>query len=423
MNQIINRYLKSSSNLKVIENKMYLGKYSGEALIEKYNSPLYVYLEDVIRKRCREVKSMVNYKNTVIDYSVKANSNIALLKIIKEEGLCVDAMSPGEILGQLAAGFAPDEIFYISNNVDSDELGFAIEKGVKISVDSLSQLERYGRLNPGGDIAVRINPGIGDGHHEKVVTGGAKTKFGVNYAETEAIKGILQKYDLKLKGLNMHIGSNFLEGSNYINAAQRLLQVAKNFDDLDFIDIGGGLGVPYDGQKDRLDLKKLGSKLDKLFNAWANEYGKQITFILEPGRYIIAEAGILLATVNSLKNNSGRIFIGTDAGFSVFARPTMYGAYHEIINLNNVIDDDRWIVDICGNICESGDLLARDRKITPTREGDILAVMDAGAYGFSMASNYNARLRPAEVLIQLDGNVKLIRERETWQDLLRHQIY
>lgn len=423
MEERINRFFAASKNLRIKENKLFLGNYSGKELLTMYGSPLYVYLEDVIRERCREVKNMVDYNPMVVHYSIKANSNVALLKIVKEEGLHVDAISPGEILCQLEAGFSPDDIFYIGNNVDSSEFRFAIEKGVRISVDSLAQLERYGRLNPGGKVAVRINPGLGDGHHEKVIAAGEKAKFGVFFTDVEEIKNIAGRYGLRVNGLNMHIGSNFLNPKNYILAAHRLLSLAKNFHDLDFIDIGGGFGIPYDRVQERLDLKKLGQELSAMFHSWSEEYGKQVTFVLEPGRYIVAESGILLSTVNSIKTIAGRTFVGTDAGFNVLARPTMYGSYHEVINIDNLPDEETMIVDICGNICEPGDLIARDRRISKTSEEDVFAIMDAGAYGFSMSSNYNCRLRPAEVLIKTDGSTKLVRHRETLQDLLRHQVY
>lgn len=424
MRDRLSRYIKLSNSIRVADNKLYLGCNSCNELVAKYQSPLYVYLDDILRDRCREVRDMVvGYENVTVNYSIKANSNIALLKIVREEGLCVDAMSPGEILFQLEAGFSPEQIFYIGNNVDEAEMRFAIKKGVKVSVDSLAQLEMYGRLNPGGPVAVRINPGIGDGHHEKVVTAGEKAKFGVYYTDVEEIKKIAQEYNLHVTGLNMHIGSHYLDDSKYIAAAERLMQLAAGFPDLDFIDIGGGLGIPYDKREGRLDLAETGRKLGRLFKDWAASYGKQVKFMLEPGRYIVAESGILLTKVNSVKTIAGRVFIGTDAGFSVLVRPTMYGSYHEIFNADNLFDDRQITADICGNICESGDLLARDREISRTIEGDVLAVMDAGAYGYSMASNYNARLRPAEVLVQPDGSTRLIREREKLDDLLRHQVY
>ncbi|BBB92083.1 MAG TPA: hypothetical protein PKA28_05585 [Methylomusa anaerophila] len=221
-------------------------------------------------------------------------------------------------------------------------------------------------------------------------------------------------------------GSNnyeeIINGENYINATVILLNVGQQFDDIDFIDIGGGFGISYDESEPDLDLRQLGRQLDHIFYTFVDRYRKKITFVVEPGRYICAECGILLTTVHSVKNNPGRTFIGTDGGFNVLIRPMAYGSYHEIINCNN-IKGETHRVDICGNICESGDLLARDRRLTETVAGDILAVLDAGAYGYSMSSNYNARLRPAEVLVTSAGKPQLIRKRDSLEDLTRNQIF
>jgi len=415
-----------NSLLKVQDNKLYLGKLSAEELLDKYGSPLYVYQENVLRDRCRQLVKMVGYPQMIVHYSAKANINVALMKIVREEGLHVDAMSLGEIFLQMAAGFPAEKIFFVCNNVDDEELQYAIERGIKVSVDSLSQLERFGRLNPGGKVAVRINPGIGSGHHEKVVTGGDKSKFGVYYTDVDKIKEIAQKYNLKIMGINMHIGSNFLSPEPYIQAVETLLKIAEQFEDLELVDAGGGFGISYDGSQPPLDLAVLGARLTEIYKNWTDQYGKKITFAMEPGRYVIAESGILLTRALTLKSNPGnppRTFIGTDAGFNVLARPVMYDSYHEILNASNIESSTTVIVDICGNVCESGDLLARERKLNPTKEGDAIAVLDAGAYGFSMASNYNCRLRPAEVLIEEDGQDKLIRAKDTLEDLLRHQIY
>jgi len=415
-----------NSSLKMKDNQLYLGNYSAEELLNKFGSPLYVYQENVLRDRCRQLINMINYENMVVHYSAKANTNVALLKIIREEGLHADAMSPGEIHLEEAAGFPPEKIFFVCNNVDDEEMLFAINKGVKISVDSLAQLERFGRLNPGGKVAVRINPGIGSGHHEKVITGGDKSKFGVYHTHVEKIKEVAQKYNLKIMGINMHIGSNFMQPEAYIEAVKVILGIAEQFPDLELIDAGGGFGISYTDSQLNLDIQSLGVKLSQVIRDWTDKYGKNVTFAMEPGRYVVAECGIILTRVLSTKVNPGeppRKFIGTDTGFNVLARPMMYDSYHEILNASNLEDKNQEAVDICGNICESGDLLARQREIPSTKEGDILAILDAGAYGFTMSSNYNCRLRPAEVLIQEDGQARLIRKRDSLEDLLQHQVY
>ncbi len=395
-------------------------------LIEKYGSPLYVYNERILRERCRDIKNLVSYPNFSVNYSAKANSNLAFLEIVCDEGLNVDAMSPGEIYAELKAGFKPEQIFYISNNVSEEEMRFAIEHNVLMSVDSLSQLEQYGRLNPGGKIAARFNGGIGAGHHEKVITAGKKTKFAVNPEYIPEFKEIIKKYNLKFVGLNQHIGSLFMEGDKYIQGVKAILEIAKQFDDLEFVDLGGGFGIPYeklDGQP-RLDIKDLGEKLNKVLEDFTEEYGKQITFKVEPGRYISAECGLLLGTIHAVKYNGPNKFAGTDIGFNVIARPVMYDSHHdiEVYRKSDIISEKEEPVTVVGNICESGDIIARDRILPDVKEGDLIGVLDAGAYGHAMSSNYNNRLRPAEVFIRENGDVVLTRERDTLEDIVKKYI-
>ena len=276
-------------------------------LIAEYGSPLYVYNEEILRTRCREIKNLVTYENFVPHYSIKSNTNIHLLKIVHEEGLHADVMSPGEIYLALESGFTPEELFYIPNNATPCDMRYAIERGILTSVDSLSQLEMYGTLNPGGKVAIRFNPGIGAGHHEKVVTAGKKTKFGVNPEDIDKVNLLLEKYNLTLIGINQHIGSLFMNADPYIQSTSFILEFAKQFDSLEFIDLGGGFGIPYHKQEGeaRLDMQALGTKLDEVLHSFAADYGKKIQFQIEPGRYIPCESGIVLGTVTSLKSNGG----------------------------------------------------------------------------------------------------------------------
>lgn len=394
-------------------------------LIEKYGSPLYVYSEEIIRKRCRELKNLVSYPKFTAQYSAKANTGLAFLQIVKSEGLHADAMSPGEIYAELEAGFSPEDIFMIANNVSAAEMQYAIDKGILICVDSLQQLSMYGRLNPGGKVAVRFNGGIGAGHHEKVITAGKKTKFGVGPEYIPQVKEILKDYDLKLVGIQQHIGSLFMDVTPYSEGSKAILEIAKSFEDLDFVDLGGGFGIPYEkqsGQK-RLDLKDCGEKLDRLFEDFVKEYGKEISFRIEPGRYISAESGILLTDVHCVKHNGPHKFAGTDAGFNVLIRPAMYGSHHDIeVYSKKERPSNEEIISIAGNICESGDIIAKDRLLPEIKAGDILGILDAGAYGYSMCSNYNNRLRPAEVLIRENGETVLTRKRDTLEQLLENYV-
>jgi len=407
------------------EETRFYGKTSPDKLIKEFGSPLYVYNENIFRTRCREMANLIPYHRFKANFSVKANSNLELLKIAREEGLNADAMSPGEIYILLKAGFLSDEIFFVPNNVSEEEMKYAIEKGITISVDSLSQLEMFGRINPGGKVAVRFNPGVGAGHHSKVVTGGKKTKFGVNFDMVDDVKRILKNYSLKLVGVNQHIGSLFMEPDPYIESAKLILTIAKQFEDIEFVDFGGGFGIPYHKQEgqQRLNLKELGDKLAHIIYDWVKDYGKEIKVKTEPGRYIVAESGVLLGTVYAIKENYGDTYVGTDLGFNVLMRPVMYDSHHDIeVYRNGKPADTEELkpVYVVGNICESGDIIAKERMLPRIFEGDIIGVMDAGAYGYSMSSNYNSRLRPAEVLIKEDGTPKLIRRRDRLEDLVRN---
>ena len=393
-------------------------------LIQKYGSPLYVYDENALRKSCREMHDLLPEKKLRVNYSAKANSNIELLKIIRDEDIDVDAMSPGEIYLEKLAGYDSERIFYIGNNVSKDEMQYAVNEGVLVSVDSLSQLESYGQINPGGDVAVRFNPGIGTGHHQKVVTGGKKTKFGVQKEFVPQVKEIIGKYGLNLVGIDQHIGSLFMEADPYIKGIESLLEIAACFPDLKFIDLGGGFGVPYHEDEKRLDLRELSLRLNTVLDKFLETYdNRDVIFKIEPGRYIVAECGVLLGEVYSVKDNYGTTYVGTDLGFNVLMRPVLYDSYHAV-NIIKTIDEEAGeeTATIVGNICESGDIIADNRTIKKVNVGDIVAVENAGAYGFSMSSNYNCRQKPAEVLIDKDGKDRLIRRRDTFEDLVRNFV-
>jgi diaminopimelate decarboxylase len=398
------------------------------ALLREYGSPLYVYNERILRQNCRDVRALTDYPDFVVHYSMKANSNPALLRVVREEGLWVDTMSPGEIYAAQLAGFPPERIFFVPNNIDDAEMRYAIQRGILTSVDSLSQLARYGRLNPGGPVAVRFNPGVGAGHHAKVVTGGKATKFGVNPEEVPAVKALLAEYGLRLTGLNQHIGSLFMTPETFLASFENLAALAAQFENLEFLDLGGGFGIPYRKQagEARLNLRETGRQLSGAMARFAQAYGRALTLKLEPGRYIPAEAGVLLGTVHAVKQNSGRTFVGTDIGMNVLMRPVLYDAHHDLeVYPANPQPQAAAVtaVTVVGNICESGDILAKDRDLPPMAEGDALGVLDAGAYGHSMSSCYNLRPRAAEVLLRPDGAPLLIRRRDSFEDLVRNYLY
>jgi len=398
-----------------MSDKLILSQQQAKELLKIYGTPLYIYDETILRNRCKELKNFIKSERFVPNYSAKANTNIELLKIIREEGFTVDAMSPGEIVLELKAGFTSDEILFISNNVTPDEMDFAVKHNILISFDSLVQLEEFGKKYNGHRAVVRINPGIGAGHSDKVITGG-KSKFGIQVEKIQNIKEIEDKYNLKIVGLNQHIGSCFLNGTQYENACSILLDAAAYFPELKFVDFGGGFGIPYQGEE-RLDLSDLSEKVTKLIHSFEEKYpDRKLVYKVEPGRYLTAECGQLLGTVTSIKENYGEKYVGTDIGFHVFMRPVLYDSYHEIVVYNDEVEKET--VTVVGNICESGDIIAVGRHLNKMKVADCIGIKDVGAYGYSMASNYNARLRPAEVLLGEGDSHRLIRRRETLDDLL-----
>lgn len=404
------------------KGQLYFGEYSAANLIEKFGSPLYLYDEQTIRKRCGEAKNLCSLAKFRVHYSAKANTSIALLKIIKEEGLTIDAMTTGEIYQEKLAGFKNDEILFLSNNVNDDDFRDVISQGIRICIDSLSQLKSYCSLTNNQNIYIRINPGKGSGHHEKVITAG-KVKFGIEPQDIpDAIK-IAEENSSRITGFQIHIGSLFLEKEVYLRAISTLLEISRDYPEINYIDFGGGIGIPYDRKKETpFPLNDFSKEFTQLLAGWMDETGRTPTFAIQPGRFIMAESGSCLIQVQSTKINSQIRFVGTDLGFNFLLRPELYGSYHEIIHATKVSSKTEKVT-IVGNVCESGDYLGKDRNLPKIEVGDILLVRDTGAYGFSMASNYNGMRRPAEILLKYDGKVKLIRKRESMEDLVRNQIY
>lgn len=396
-----------------------------EKIAQEYGTPLYVYNEEIIRRHMDAVAKVITKYPYTANYSVKANTNIHILKLALEEGNNCDAMSIGEIRMLQKAGFPTDRIFYVPNNVSEEELKEAISIGVMTSLDSLAQLELYGSLNPGGKCAVRLNPGVGAGHHEKVVTAGKKTKFGIAEEDIDQIFEIAARYQLTIAGINQHIGSLFMNPEPYLKAVSNLLRIAERFPNLEFIDFGGGYGIPYHKLDDEaeFDMESFRQRLVPILDQFVAEYGRAPLFKSEPGRYCVAEGSVILGRVHAVKQNAGKKYVGTDVGMNVLVRPSMYDSWHDIEVLRNgqvVPRTDMEEQTVTGNICESGDLLAKDRMLPQIRRGDLACILDTGAYGYSMCSSYNSRPRPAEVMICKDGSVKLIRRRETIEDLMAY---
>ncbi len=417
-------------NLKTNEKgNLSIGGVDALELAEEYGIPLYVVDEDRIRDNYNRINTAFTgqYKDFKIFYACKANTNLAVMRILEEEGSSIDAVSPGEIYTSLLAGFSPDRILFTGNNTTDDELKFALESGVRINLDSISALERLAKLPgaEGREISFRVNPKVGAGHHDHCITGGDLSKFGV--MEEEAVNVYRQAIDLGFKpvGIHSHIGSGILDPEPFKLAVHTLMDTAGHVYrelgvEFDFIDFGGGMGIPYTPQESLLDINNFAEEIVGLFKEKLYHYNiGNPTLCLEPGRYIVGDASYLLTRVNTIKH-SYRKFAGVDAGFNTLLRPAMYGSYHHIVRANDPLAEPTQEIDIAGNICESGDLFARGRPMPDLKEGDLLAILNAGAYAFSMSSQYNSRPRAAEVLVK-DGESDLIRERETFADILSKQ--
>ena len=417
--------------IEVRNNELWLGGHSVRDLVLKYGSPLYVYQESVIRNRYKTLYQAIPYPKKRIHYAMKANSNLHILDILKKEGCCIDAVSREEVMIALEAGFAPNKILFTGINLTLEDMQFAVKNKIMLNIGSLFQLEFYGEHFPGTEISIRINPDFGAGHHDHCVTGGRDSKFGIFYTggskcDLDEVPALIKKYNLTLSGIHSHIGSGILEEEKFIELIQVILNLAKRFPNLDFIDFGGGIGIPYRPEEKDFDLAAFGEHLSNVIQDFNKEYGKEVTIALEPGRFIVAESGILLTTITDLKKTPKYTFAGVDSGFNHLIRPMAYGSYHPILNASN-IEDEKEDVLISGYLCESGDLFTRSeegpevRSLSKPEVGNILALLNSGAYGFSMSSNYNSRPRPAEVLIT-NGSHRIIRRRETLADLLKTNI-
>lgn len=399
------------NNFAIKNNKLVIGDVFAEDLVKTFGSPLYVYDAELIRQRFRELKESISYADTSFYYACKQNTNLALITLLKKEGAKIEVMSKSEIMIALQAGYNSNEMIYTCSYISREEMAFVISKGILMNLDSLTQIKRYGELNPGGKISLRINQGIGAGGHAHIITGGPESKFGIDITQIVQAKKLAAKYNLQIIGIHQHIGSNILDEKIFLKAVTTLLKTAKSFSSLEHIDFGGGFGVPYDLTQQPLQLHALGKKITAAVEKFVKEYKRPIQIQFEPGRFYVAEAGILLATVTEIKQTPTKKFVGIDAGMNQFLRPALYGAYHQIVNASAVIGKEE-TVSVVGNICESADFFARDRNFSEFHEDDTIAILDVGASGYSMASFYNGRPMPAEILVDRNKTKLIRRERE-----------
>jgi diaminopimelate decarboxylase len=404
-----------------IENNRYVleGGLDPLELGAKYDCPLYIYETATMKRQYERLINAFDLKKLKINYACKALNNISVLKFFKSLGSGLDTVSIQEVRVGLMAGFRPEDIIYTPNCVSIEELSQAVAMGVKINVDNLSILEQFGNLYPDYPVCIRINPHIMAGGNSKISVGHIDSKFGISFHQTPHIHRIVKTHSMIVEGIHMHTGSDIMDIDVFLQGAEILLNVAKDFKDLQYVDFGSGFKVPYKEEDIETDIEELGEKISKRFKQFCYDYGRNLTLMFEPGKFLVSEAGIFLVRVNVVKQTTSTVFAGVDSGLNHLIRPMLYDSYHKIVNISKTEGRHR-IYNIVGYICET-DTFGVNRKMTEINEGDILAFYNAGAYCFTMASNYNSRYRPAEVLIH-EGKDYLIRERETMDDILKNQI-
>ena len=386
----------------------------------EFGSPIYVYDAAKIQSQYnRLTRAFSSIASVRINYAAKALSNVSILKLLKKMGSGLDTVSIQEVKLGLYAGFPAESIIYTPNGVSMDEIEAVAQLGVQINIDNLSILEQFGTKNPEIPVCIRINPHVMAGGNSNISVGHIDSKFGISIHQLPHLLRIVENTKMHINGIHMHTGSDILDIEVFLYAAEILFDTAKHFKTLDFIDFGSGFKVPYKVGDIETDIEELGEKLTKRFNAFQNTYGRPLTLVFEPGKYLVSEAGFFLAKVNVVKQTTSTVFAGIDSGFNHLIRPMLYGSEHYIENISNPEGKERFY-SVVGYICET-DTFATNRRISEIKEGDILCFRNAGAYCFSMASNYNSRYKPAEVL-WMDGKAHLIREQETFEDLIRNQI-
>ena len=385
-----------------------------------FGSPVYVYdSEKIVAQYKRLTNAFKQVKKVKINYAVKALSNISILKLLTKCGSGLDTVSIQEVKLGLRTGIAPEKIIFTPNGVSIQEIEEAVKLGVQINIDNLSVLEKFGTIHPKVPVCIRINPHVMAGGNTNISVGHIDSKFGISIHQMPHLLRIVENTGMNINGIHMHTGSDILDVEVFLYASEILFEAAENFKNLEFIDFGSGFKVPYHENDIETNIEEFGKKLSKRFNEFCKKYGKELTLSFEPGKFLVSESGYFLVKVNSVKQPTSTVFAQVDSGFNHFIRPMFYGSKHEVINISHPTKHKRFY-SVVGYICET-DTFANNKRIAEISEGDILAFKNAGAYCFSMASNYNSRFRPAEVLWH-NGEAKLIRKRETFEDLIANQV-
>ena len=390
------------------------------SIVHTYGCPVYVYDAYKIRSQYeRLIKAFAAVPSLRINYAMKALSNGSILKLMRKLGAGLDTVSIQEVKLGLHAGFAPEQIIFTPNGVSMEEIEEAASLGVQLNIDNLSILEQFGSKHPQVPVCIRINPHVMAGGNSKISVGHIDSKFGISIHQIPHILRIVENTKMHINGIHMHTGSDILDIDVFLYAAEILFDTAKHFRELKFIDFGSGFKVPYKEGDIQTDIEELGEKLSQRFLEFCKLYGRNLTLAFEPGKFLVSEAGFFLVKVNVVKQTTSTVFAQIDSGFNHLIRSMFYGATHFIENISNPEGKKRFY-SVVGYICET-DTFASNRQIAEISEGDILCFRNAGAYCYTMASNYNSRPRPAEVL-WIDGQAKLIRKAETLEDLLRNQV-
>lgn len=385
-----------------------------------FGTPTYVYHAEKIKAQYDKLLKAFEGHPTRIFYACKALTNINILKYLKNLGSCVDCVSINEVKLAIKAGFDKNDILFTPNCVDLEEIMEGVELGVNINIDNLSILERFGhKYGNSYPICIRINPHIEAGGNYKISTGHIDSKFGISIHQMRHIERVVKTTNLQVKGLHMHTGSEIKDASIFLRGLEVMFEMAKHFDSLEYLDLGSGFKVPYRDDEIGTDVESVGKQLTDAVREFEAEYGRPLEIWFEPGKFLVSEAGSFVVKANVIKQTPATVFIGVNSGFNHLIRPMFYDAYHKITNISNP-DGIKRIYTIVGNICET-DTFAWDRVVNEVREGDHLLFHNAGAYCYMMSSNFNSRLKPAEVLVK-DGEAHLIRERDEFQDLLHKQI-
>jgi len=407
--------------MELSDGRYRIGGADALELVERFGSPLYVYDAQTMRKKYKRMTDAFSGTRLKINYACKALSNINVLRLFHELGSGLDTVSIQEVWLGLKAGFNPADIIYTPNCVSMEEISMAVDAGVRINIDNISILEQFGhKYGSAVPVCIRINPHIMAGGNSKISVGHIDSKFGISIHQMRHVERVVKSMGIRVEGIHMHTGSDILDVDVFLAASEILLETAFKFSELKYVDFGSGFKVAYKPGDMTTDIEDLGRRMTEKFNKFCQEYGRELEIHFEPGKFLVSESGYFLAKVNVIKQTTATVFAGIDSGLNHLIRPMFYDAYHHIVNVSNPTGTPR-VYTVVGYICET-DTFAWDRPINEIREGDLLCFLNAGAYGHVMSSNYNSRFRPAEVLVDGD-EVKLIRKRETLEDLLANQVF